>query len=314
MSIGAFEHFGHDRYGRFFEMAHQVMPDDGIMLLHTITRADPVEREGLNLPVTMSLMRFTKFIGDEIFPGGQIPVIAEVEKFSTEAGFTIYRIHKLREHYAKTLDVWSATLEAKHDEAVDHPQHVDYRRVEGGDLLGPHVVRVVRRWQVQPRMVIGLASDVERLEEVGRADQTETVRQDLRLRWGVAAVDLRWAPIGCLGVAVQAEERVGCFGERGERGERGGEMPWPTICMNPTVRAAASTSAATRSRWAAVALASRDGLMSIVGTVSRPSTVWTDDRGPFYTARAARATAAPGDKIVALQIRQKMSRSKLIPR
>ena len=118
VSIGAFEHFGYDRYGRFFDMAYQAMPDDGVMLLHTITRAGPEDRARLNLPVTMTLMRFTKFIADEIFPGGQIPVIAEVEKFSTEAGFTIDRIHELREHYAKTLDIWAETLSAKRDEAV----------------------------------------------------------------------------------------------------------------------------------------------------------------------------------------------------
>jgi cyclopropane-fatty-acyl-phospholipid synthase len=128
VSIGAFEHFGYDRYGRFFEMAYEAMPDDGRMLLHTITRAGPEEREELNLPITMTLMRFTKFIGDEIFPGGQIPVIAEVEKFSTEAGFTIERIHKLREHYAKTLDIWAATLEAKHDEAVALQSEEMYER------------------------------------------------------------------------------------------------------------------------------------------------------------------------------------------
>jgi cyclopropane-fatty-acyl-phospholipid synthase len=118
VSIGAFEHFGYDRYARFFEMAYAALPDDGRMLLHTITRAGPQEREERNLPITMTLMRFTKFIGDEIFPGGQIPVIAEVEKFSTEAGFTIERIHRLREHYAKTLDIWAATLESRRDEAV----------------------------------------------------------------------------------------------------------------------------------------------------------------------------------------------------
>ncbi|BDX32181.1 cyclopropane-fatty-acyl-phospholipid synthase [Mycobacterium antarcticum] len=118
VSIGAFEHFGYDRYGRFFEMAHQALPDDGIMLLHTITRAGPEEREELNLPVTMSLLRFTKFISDEIFPGGQIPVIAEVEKFCAEMDFTIDRIHKLGPHYAKTLDIWSAALEARRDEAI----------------------------------------------------------------------------------------------------------------------------------------------------------------------------------------------------
>src|SRR5262249_26912198 len=37
VSIGAFEHFGHDRYDDFFEMAHTVLPADGVLLLHTIT-------------------------------------------------------------------------------------------------------------------------------------------------------------------------------------------------------------------------------------------------------------------------------------
>ncbi|MET0453424.1 MAG: cyclopropane mycolic acid synthase family methyltransferase [Mycobacterium sp.] len=128
VSIGAFEHFGYDRYGRFFDMAHNALPDDGIMLLHTITRAGPEEREELNLPITMTLLRFTKFIGDEIFPGGQIPVIDEIVNFSTASGFTIERIHKLREHYAKTLDIWAATLEAKRDEAIALQSEEMYER------------------------------------------------------------------------------------------------------------------------------------------------------------------------------------------
>ena len=37
VSIGAFEHFGHDRYDDFFKMAYSVLPDDGVMLLHTIS-------------------------------------------------------------------------------------------------------------------------------------------------------------------------------------------------------------------------------------------------------------------------------------
>ena len=37
VSIGAFEHFGFDRYDDFFKLAHDLMPDDGVMLLHTIT-------------------------------------------------------------------------------------------------------------------------------------------------------------------------------------------------------------------------------------------------------------------------------------
>src|SRR6195952_2069238 len=38
VSIGAFEHFGKDRYDDFFALANKILPTDGVMLLHTITR------------------------------------------------------------------------------------------------------------------------------------------------------------------------------------------------------------------------------------------------------------------------------------
>src|SRR5262245_19959136 len=34
VSIGAFEHFGYDRYDAFFKMAHEALQPDGVMLLH----------------------------------------------------------------------------------------------------------------------------------------------------------------------------------------------------------------------------------------------------------------------------------------
>ena len=39
VSIGAFEHFGYDRYNAFFHRVHELLPPDGIMLLHTIVQA-----------------------------------------------------------------------------------------------------------------------------------------------------------------------------------------------------------------------------------------------------------------------------------
>jgi cyclopropane-fatty-acyl-phospholipid synthase len=118
VSIGAFEHFGHDRWDDFFAMAHDVLPDDGTMLLHTITRAGPEEREALGLPVTMTLLRFTKFIVDEIFPGGELPLIEQVKDHAVRAGFDVTRTHQLREHYTRTLEIWAAALEARRDDAI----------------------------------------------------------------------------------------------------------------------------------------------------------------------------------------------------
>ena len=80
VSIGAFEHFGRDRYDDFFKKAYQRFPDGGIMMLHTIVKPTDEEFAGRGLPLTMRLLRFIKFIMDEIFPGGELPKAATVEE------------------------------------------------------------------------------------------------------------------------------------------------------------------------------------------------------------------------------------------
>jgi cyclopropane-fatty-acyl-phospholipid synthase len=118
VSIGAFEHFGHDRHEDFFAMAHKALPDDGVMLLHTITRLPLAELKERGVPLSMDAARFAIFIAREIFPGGHLPAIEAVEELSTANGFTVERNQSLRLHYARTLDTWAEALEAHEDEAV----------------------------------------------------------------------------------------------------------------------------------------------------------------------------------------------------
>jgi cyclopropane-fatty-acyl-phospholipid synthase len=118
VSIGAFEHFGFDRYGDFFKMAYQALPDGGVMMLHTIVVPTLEELEQREIKLTMTLARFVKFMMDEIFPGGRLPSVALVEKHADEAGFEVARVQSLRLHYARTLDIWAAALEARKDEAI----------------------------------------------------------------------------------------------------------------------------------------------------------------------------------------------------
>ena len=118
VSIGAFEHFGADRYDDFFKMAHTALPADGKMLLHTIVKPSDEEFAERQLRLTMRLLRFVKFIMDEIFPGGELPKVALVEEHATKAGFEVSRVQPLRLHYAKTLDIWATALEARKDEAI----------------------------------------------------------------------------------------------------------------------------------------------------------------------------------------------------
>jgi len=118
VSIGAFEHFGHDRYDDFFNMADSVLPDDGIMLLHTITGLHPTEAAARGLPLTFRVARFFKFILTEIFPGGRLPSIPMVREHAAARGFRVTKVRSLQPHYAKTLDLWAAALAAHKDEAI----------------------------------------------------------------------------------------------------------------------------------------------------------------------------------------------------
>jgi cyclopropane-fatty-acyl-phospholipid synthase len=118
VSIGAFEHFGRDRYDDFFKMAYAALPDDGVMMLHTIVKPSDEEFAARALPITMRHLKFFKFIMDEIFPGGDLPQVKAVEERATAAGFEVKLVQPLRLHYARTLDTWSAALEAHKDEAI----------------------------------------------------------------------------------------------------------------------------------------------------------------------------------------------------
>jgi cyclopropane-fatty-acyl-phospholipid synthase len=125
VSLGAFEHFadgagdaGYERYASFFKMCYNVLPDDGKMLLHTIVVPTAEEAKERHLPTTMSLLRFIKFILTEIFPGGKLPQISQVDEYSTQTGFKIARHHKIGSHYVPTLNAWAKALEAHKDEAI----------------------------------------------------------------------------------------------------------------------------------------------------------------------------------------------------
>jgi cyclopropane-fatty-acyl-phospholipid synthase len=116
--IGALEHFGHERYDAFFEMAYNALPDDGSMLLHTICGITQDDAVRLGIPLTLRVARFVKFIMTEIFPGGRLPTVSMVQTHARNAGFQVSRVQSLQPHYARTLDQWAAALEAHRDDAI----------------------------------------------------------------------------------------------------------------------------------------------------------------------------------------------------
>jgi cyclopropane-fatty-acyl-phospholipid synthase len=128
VSIGAFEHFGQDRYDDFFARAYDILPADGVMMLHTITNLSEKEMDDVGLPITLELVRFHKFIVTEIFPGGQTPTVEMVKEHSAKAGFRLTRRQSLQQHYARTLTMWADALRAHRSEAIEVQSEEVYQR------------------------------------------------------------------------------------------------------------------------------------------------------------------------------------------
>ena len=128
VSIGAFEAFKADRYPAFFDRAYKILPSDGRMLLHTSLAHTQKFFRDHGIKLTISDLKFMRFIGTEIFPGGQLPAVEDIERLADGSGFTLERIHLLQPHYARTLDMWAANLEANAEEAIAITDQETYDR------------------------------------------------------------------------------------------------------------------------------------------------------------------------------------------
>jgi cyclopropane-fatty-acyl-phospholipid synthase len=117
VSVGMFEHAGRDNFPSYMNSVQSLLNEQGIMLLHTITR--PLEE-----PVH-------PWITTNIFPGGYIPSLREIIHLLPEYDFHAMDIESLRMHYAMTLDQWS----------LRYSNHIDKVR----ELYGE---RFVRMWDL----------------------------------------------------------------------------------------------------------------------------------------------------------------------
>ena len=119
VTIGAFEAFKAERYPLFFKRAFDILPADGKMLLHTILAHPQTYFRDNGIKLTINDLKFARFIGTEIFPGGQLPAAEDIEALAAGSGFTLERTQLLRPHYAKTLDMWAESLEANRLQAIE---------------------------------------------------------------------------------------------------------------------------------------------------------------------------------------------------
>jgi cyclopropane-fatty-acyl-phospholipid synthase len=103
VSVGMFEHVGVGFYDAFFRKCHELLDDQGVMLLHSIGRS-----EGPNVT--------NPWIAKYIFPGGYIPALSEVLPAVERAGLLVTDIEILRLHYAETLKAWRERFLAQREQ------------------------------------------------------------------------------------------------------------------------------------------------------------------------------------------------------
>jgi len=118
VTIGAFEAFKAERYPVFFERAYSVLPNGGRMLLHTILAHTQKHFRENGITLTISDLKLMKFIGTVIFPGGQLPAKEDIVELSEASNFSVEKVQLLGPHYARTLDIWAANLEANRERAI----------------------------------------------------------------------------------------------------------------------------------------------------------------------------------------------------
>jgi cyclopropane-fatty-acyl-phospholipid synthase len=97
-SVGMFEHVGQKNYATYFAVARRSLPDDGLLLLHTIGK----NRSGAAID---------PWIEKYIFPNGTLPSMAEIAA-ACEAGFVVEDWHNFGADYDRTLLAWHARFEA----------------------------------------------------------------------------------------------------------------------------------------------------------------------------------------------------------
>ena len=86
------------------------------MMVHTIVRYDLQDLKERNIELTHENVQFAKFMWNEIFPKGDLPVPRKIVSAAEAAGFEVTKIQTLGEHYARTLDIWAENLTANKEQ------------------------------------------------------------------------------------------------------------------------------------------------------------------------------------------------------
>jgi len=116
VSVGMFEHVGRGNHATYFKKVRELLTEDGVSVLHTITN---VEDEAID-----------PWIDRYVFPGGYLPVVSQIERDIEDQGMWSIDRENLWQHYAMTLNAWRKRHERNRKKIIDMYDETFYRMRE----------------------------------------------------------------------------------------------------------------------------------------------------------------------------------------
>ncbi len=101
VSVGMMEHVGHKNYREYFKVANRCLEENGLFLLHTIGRINP-------------LKTIDPWTHKYIFPNGMLPSVPQISQ-AIENLFVMEDLHNFGADYDKTLMAWYQNFEHNRD-------------------------------------------------------------------------------------------------------------------------------------------------------------------------------------------------------
>lgn len=132
-SIGMFEHVGRKRMEEYISDLYDLLPDQGRLLNHAISRPGYPQGDHLVGRTKALGRRLATAVGSDltskveseliqryVFPDGELHEVGVLVSMLQENGFEVRHLESLREHYDLTLRCWVRNLEDNWAEAVEH--------------------------------------------------------------------------------------------------------------------------------------------------------------------------------------------------
>lgn len=110
VTIGAIEHISD--LGRMFARCFNILKDDGLMLVHSMSIPWKNRKEQLTGKFSESM----QFLREHIFPVGQMITLNEILGALEENSFEVIDVENITDHYTLTLRCWLNNLQKKRKE------------------------------------------------------------------------------------------------------------------------------------------------------------------------------------------------------